>query len=106
MSAVSANAAYTPVISRFDRLMARHLAARVAAGVHCIEPVVRECYVDTCRDLQMTRVAANSPCVDELEACFVHKVAEMMACHQRFIGSMPEAIASTFISELLLEKPW
>lgn len=101
-----ANSTYLPTASRFDRMLSRHLANHVVSGVNCSEPVVRECYVQTREDLQLASRTLNDPYVREVESFLLDNVVGLMQTHQRFLAVMPVAIAATFITELLLDKPW
>ena len=96
----------TPAIFQFDRVMAKHLAARVAEGVPCNEAVVRQCYACTRQDLQPLSATDEIRSVGEIESIFVKDVVSMMECHQSFIASMPESIAGVFIAELLFDRSW
>jgi hypothetical protein len=103
---VTATTSITSTASRFDRALARHLAARIAEGARCNEPIVRQCYVQARQELQISGPAANDSCADEFESGFVSNAVGLMETHQNFLLRMPEIVAGIFIAELLLDKPW
>ena len=95
-----------PTVSKFDQTLARHLAAHIAEGSFCDEPLVRGCYARTRKDLGLTAHASDDSVAEEIETCFVQAVVGLMKFHQRFIASLPERIAGVFIFELLFDRSW
>lgn len=92
--------------SQYEHTLSRHLANHIVAGILCDPSIVRACCEQTRHDLQMPASAVDDCCAGDGESSFVAKVAALLQSHQRFLASMPAAVASTFITELLLEKPW
>ena len=96
----------TPTVDRFDRELARQLAARIARGSRCDDAVGQSCYAEARRQLELAPSDRLGKRFQEIERYFVENVVAVVGDHQSYLFQMPECVTAALLTILLLDHSW
>lgn len=90
--ALTANPDFAATIDRFDRVLARQLAARIAQGIRCDAPTVRQCYIEARRELNLIPSECDGTGFQDVETRFVQNVAHLVQDYRPDPAQITESV--------------